>query len=143
MRSPRRAPGAGRHNKGHRRMKPVILTAAALAALAFAAPARADGDAAAGKSVFAKCAICHTTDPAKKGIGPTLFGVVGRKAGALEGFAFSDSMKSANRTWDEATLDTYLTDPRKEYLLTSSFGGAVGIGPDLAMRGKFDSGILS
>jgi cytochrome c len=47
-------------------------------------------------------------------VGPTLFGVVGRKAGALEGYAFSDAMKNANRTWDEATLDAYLADPRKD-----------------------------
>jgi cytochrome c len=93
-------------------MKSAILTAAALGALAFAAPARADGDAAAGKTVFAKCAICHTIDPAKKGIGPTLFGVVGRKSATVEGFAYSEAMKKADKTWDEATLDTYLTNPK-------------------------------
>ena len=93
-------------------MKPALLTAAALVALAGAVPARADGDPAAGKTVFAKCAICHTIDPAKKGIGPTLFGVVGRKSASIEGFSYSEAMKNANKTWDEATLDTYLTNPK-------------------------------
>jgi cytochrome c len=93
-------------------MKPAILTAAALLALAFAAPALADGDAAAGKTVFNKCAICHTVDPAKKGIGPTLFGVLGRKSASVEGFSYSEAMKKADKTWDEATLDTYLTNPK-------------------------------
>ena len=93
-------------------MKPALLTAAALVALAGAVPARADGDPAAGKTVFAKCAICHTIDPAKKGIGPTLFGVVGRKSATVEGFSYSEAMKNANKTWDPATLDVYLTSPK-------------------------------
>jgi len=93
-------------------MQPVLLTAAALLALAFATPARADGDAEAGKVVFKKCAICHQIDPAKKGIGPTLFGVVGRPSASFPGFAYSDAMKAANKTWDAATLDVYLTNPR-------------------------------
>lgn len=93
-------------------MRPFLLIAVAPLALAFAAPARADGDAAAGKIVFAKCAICHTTDPAKKGIGPTLFGVVGRKSATVPGYAYSEAMKSVNVTWDPATLDKYLTNPR-------------------------------
>jgi cytochrome c len=93
-------------------MKPGVLIAAALVALAFAAPARAGGDVEAGKVVFRKCAICHTIDPAKKGIGPTLFGVVGRHSATVEGFNYSDAMKNADKTWDPATLDTYLTNPK-------------------------------
>jgi cytochrome c len=93
-------------------MKPALLIAAALAALALAPPAQAAGDPAAGKAVFAKCAICHTIDPKRRGIGPTLFGVVGRKSATVPGYAYSDAMKAANKTWDEATLDKYLTNPR-------------------------------
>jgi cytochrome c len=111
-----RRPGARRErmveNKENRRMKPAIQAALALLVLASAAPARADGDPAAGKVVFAKCAICHTTDPAKKGIGPTLFGVVGRKSASVEGFSYSEAMKKADKTWDPATLDAYLTNPK-------------------------------
>ncbi|MGD0635615.1 MAG: cytochrome c family protein [Beijerinckiaceae bacterium] len=92
-------------------MKATIV-AAALAVVCFSSIARADGDAALGKSVFNKCAICHTIDPAKKGIGPTLFGVVGRHSASVAGFSYSEAMKAANKTWDAATLDVYLTDPK-------------------------------
>jgi cytochrome c len=67
-----------------------------------------------GESVFKKnCAICHTLEPGKNKIGPSLAGVVGRKAGSVPGFAYSDANKKSGDTWDEQTLDTYLTDPRK------------------------------
>jgi len=85
-------------------MKPVLLTVAALAALALAAPARADGDPVAGKTVFMRCAICHTIDP-------TMFGVVGRHSATVPGYMYSDAMKAANKTWDPATLNQYLTKP--------------------------------
>jgi cytochrome c len=93
-------------------MKLSIVTAAALAVVSISSAARAAGDAAAGKIVFNKCAVCHSTDPAKKGLGPTLFGVVGRHSASVEGFAYSPAMKAADKTWDEATLDVYLTDPK-------------------------------
>jgi cytochrome c len=77
------------------------------------APALAAGDAAAGKTIFnQKCAICHSPEKGVNKIGPSLFDVVGRKAGSLSDYTYSDAMKNANRTWDAATLDDYLTDPR-------------------------------
>ena len=86
-------------------------------ALAFAAAlssgaALAEGDAAKGEKVFKKCKICHTFDPSKKKNGPHLKGVVGRKAGAVEGYKYSKAMAAADITWDEATLDKYLTKPK-------------------------------
>jgi cytochrome c len=93
-------------------MKPVILTAAALVALAFAAPARADGDPAAGKTIFARCGICHSIVQGKNVIGPSLFGVVGRKSATAPGYSYSEAMKNADKTWDAATLDVYLTSPK-------------------------------
>lgn len=92
-------------------MKPVILTAAALLALALAAPAHAAGDPVAGKAVFAKCGICHKTEAGKNFIGPSLFGVVGRKSATAPGFSYSDAVKKLNVTWDDATLDKWLTNP--------------------------------
>ena len=86
-------------------------TAAAILLLGTAS-ARADGDAAAGKTVFAKCAICHSPKPGENKIGPSLFGVVGRPSHSVPGFAYSEPMKSHNVTWDAATLDHYLVDPR-------------------------------
>ena len=93
-------------------MKLNIVVAATVAVVGLSSTARADGDAAAGKTVFAKCAICHAIDPAKNGIGSTLIGVVGRPAASVQGFSYSEAMKAANKTWDEATLDVYLKDPK-------------------------------
>ena len=90
----------------------VSIVAIAMAAMSVSSMAYADGDPVLGKSVFNKCAVCHTIDPAKKGVGPTLFGVVGRQSATVEGYSSSTAMKAANKTWDAATLDVYLTDPK-------------------------------
>ena len=83
----------------------------ALAGLMAAPPARAQD---AGETVFKRnCAICHTTEPGKNKIGPSLAGVVGRKAGSIPDYSYSQANKSSGVTWDEATLDTYLTAPTK------------------------------
>lgn len=67
-----------------------------------------------GEAVFKKnCAVCHTLEAGKNKIGPSLAGVVGRKAGSIPGFAYSEANKNSGDTWDEQTLDAYLTDPRK------------------------------
>jgi cytochrome c len=77
--------------------------------------AEAAGDAAAGKLLFTqKCGLCHSVEQGKNKIGPSLYGVVGRKAGSLDGYTYSDAMKNANRTWNDATLDDYLTNPRQK-----------------------------
>ncbi len=89
---------------------PIII--AFLAAISQLPAANAAGDTAAGKGVFNKCAVCHTIDPAKKGLGPTLFGIVGRHSASVEGFSYSPAMKAADKVWDEATLDAYLTNPQ-------------------------------
>ena len=72
------------------------------------------GDPGKGKGVFAsECAMCHSN--ARNGptiLGPTLYGVVGRKAGAVAGFAYSSGMKAAGITWSDASLQTYLPSPR-------------------------------
>jgi cytochrome c len=69
-------------------------------------------DAAAGKAVFAQCAACHSID-GSNGVGPSLQGVVGRKAGTFPGFRYSRAMKSATITWDGPTLDAYVAEPQK------------------------------
>lgn len=81
-------------------------------ALFAAAPALAEGDAAAGEKVFNQCKACHTVQAGQNRVGPSLFGVVGRKAGTAEGFAYSPAMKGANLTWTPENLDKYLTDPK-------------------------------
>jgi cytochrome c len=68
----------------------------------------------AGRGVFqANCAICHTIQPNRSLIGPSLFGVVNRPAGQMPGFHYSEANKRSGLTWDPATLDRYLTAPRQ------------------------------
>jgi cytochrome c2 len=85
------------------------LAGAAWAGAALAQPA---GDPQAGEKVFAQCKACHTAEPGKNRIGPSLYGVVGRKAGTEPGFAYSPAMKDAGIVWTPETLDQYLTDPK-------------------------------
>jgi cytochrome c len=88
------------------------LTLAVGALLAIAGGPGMAADVEAGKTAFKKCALCHTTEAGKNKIGPSLFGIVGRKSATLENFNYSDAMKKFDHTWDEETLDTYLADPR-------------------------------
>ena len=96
-------------------MSNLLKIAAIAASVAFvgAVPALADGDAVAGKAVFNQCRACHQVGPeAKNGVGPVLNGIVGRKAGEVAGYNYSDANKGSGLTWDEATLKEYLTDPK-------------------------------
>lgn len=88
----------------------VVGLAAALAA--FGSPAMAEGDADAGKKVFNKCKACHTLEEGKNKVGPSLFGVIGRPAGSIEGFKYSSAMKESGLTWDEATIAEFLKKPK-------------------------------
>jgi cytochrome c len=92
---------------------PLVTTALVTAGLTMflALPANAQ-DAAAGKQAFAQCGACHSTD-GSNGVGPSLKGVFGQKAGDVPGFRFSRAMKAGNVTWDEKTLDAFLADPQK------------------------------
>lgn len=72
----------------------------------------AAGDAALGQKVFNKCKACHEAADVKNKVGPGLKGLFGRKAGSVEGYAYSDAMKNSGITWDEGTLKSYLADPK-------------------------------
>ena len=69
-------------------------------------------DAVLGKAAYAACAACHSVD-GSNGAGPSLQGVVGRKAGGFAGFRYSRAMKAADTTWDAVSLDAYVADPQK------------------------------
>jgi nitrite reductase (NO-forming) len=73
----------------------------------------AGGDAAAGRLVFRKCQVCHSIEPGKALLGPSLAGIIGRNAGAEANYNYSPAMKQANIVWDAKTLDAYLADPQK------------------------------
>ncbi|MFI4973293.1 MAG: c-type cytochrome [Caulobacterales bacterium] len=91
------------------------LAAALIAAGMFAAFPAAAGDPGHGKAVFgAQCAMCHSN--ARGGptiLGPTLFGVVGRPAGAVKGFAYSSALRSSGLTWGNDKLRAYVAAPAK------------------------------
>jgi cytochrome c len=89
-----------------------VIAPALIALSALATPASAEGDAGKGEKIFARCKACHTVEAGKNKVGPSLAGVVGRHAGAIADFKYSDAMHSAGVTWDEASLDKYLADPK-------------------------------
>jgi len=69
-------------------------------------------DAAKGKTVFQRCAICHRVEKdGGNGLGPNLFGIVGRKAGSVAGFSYSAAMKGSGITWSADKLDAYIQHP--------------------------------
>jgi len=96
-------------------MKPISLLtfAASIAFAAYAAPANAAGDAAAGEKVFAKCKACHQVgETAKNAVAPHLNGVDGRKAGSVEGYNYSEADKNSGITWDEASFKEFIKNPK-------------------------------
>jgi cytochrome c len=85
----------------------------------------ARGETTGGRSAFEKrCTGCHALDHEKAG--PRLGGVVGRKAGAVKAFPYSDAVKKSGVVWNEATLDRWLTNPE-------------GVIPDTDMAFRLDS----
>jgi cytochrome c len=91
-------------------MRLAILSAASILAALDSAQAQ---DAAAGEKAFLQCRACHQVgDAAKNAVGPVLNGLFGRKAGMVEGYTYSSANKNSGITWDEATFQEYIKDPR-------------------------------
>ncbi len=89
-----------------------LATLAAVLALP-SGPVRA-ADAEAGARVFrTQCGACHVAEAGKNRVGPSLFGIVGRTSGQVEGFRYSAANKDAKLTWTPEVLDKYLTNPRE------------------------------
>jgi cytochrome c len=91
----------------------MVTTFLADASIVGATPASADaafnGDAAHGKALYQGCQACHSIDD--NDLGPKHRGVVGRHAGTVEDYSYSTALKNSGLTWDEATLDRWLTNP--------------------------------
>jgi cytochrome c len=89
-------------------MPRLAIATAALVALCLPAPA-ADGDLEIAFNNH--CRECHSFLKDDNRLGPSLYGVVGRKAGTEPGYAYSESLKSADITWTPANLDKWIKDP--------------------------------
>src|SRR5260370_38877382 len=107
------ASARGHPAEGAQMSKKKVFVAAMLGMLVGAGSAHAAGDPEAGKEVFKKCALCHTTEPGKNKIGPSLAGVMDRERGTAPNFNYSDAMKSFKHKWTLEELDFYLTNRRK------------------------------
>ena len=57
------------------------------------------------------CRTCHTLREGDNRLGPNLYKIIGRKAGSLPNYSYSDAMKGADLVWDTATLDRYMSNP--------------------------------
>lgn len=87
---------------------PAVVLALAGALALMAAPAAA-ADAGRGEQLYARCAACHAL--ASDRVGPRHCGLLGRRAGSVPGFGYTDAMEHAKLIWDEKTLDRFLAKP--------------------------------
>jgi cytochrome c len=84
-----------------------------LVGVALAGGATAQDQGGPGFELFQQhCRTCHVMEEGDNRLGPSLHGVIGREAGAVEGFAYSPSMRGSGVVWDEAALDAFLADPK-------------------------------
>jgi cytochrome c len=91
----------------------LLTLATGVAFAALAGSALAAGDPAAGEKVFAKCKACHQVgEGAKNAVAPELNGIDGRKAGSVEGYNYSEPMKSSGITWNEASFKEFIKNPK-------------------------------
>jgi cytochrome c len=93
----------------------IVVAWLAVAGFVLVPQASQAGDAGRGADLFGRCAVCHTVEPGKHKLGPSLAGVVGRAAASAEGFRYSPAMTAhgeAGVVWASDTLDPFLADPR-------------------------------
>ncbi len=92
-----------------------LFISLALSLLLGTSPAsHAAGDPKRGAATFAQeCALCHSVQEGRNKLGPSLFGVVGRKAGSIADYIYSAPMKQSNFVWSPDKIDTYIADPQQ------------------------------
>lgn len=95
------------------KMRPIakLLTAVTAGMLIVTPHSDAAPSAAHGEELYQSCQDCHSLDT--NDVGPKHRGVFGRKAGSVPGYSYSAALKSSGITWNEDTLDKWLTDPQK------------------------------
>jgi cytochrome c len=87
---------------------------AVVLAVTDAAGATLSGDPTKGEAVFRQCQTCHVKQVGVNKVGPSLAGIVGRTAGSIPGFRYSEANKGSGITWTEQELYVYLEDPKKK-----------------------------
>jgi cytochrome c len=97
----------------------MTLTGASLASAQTTGASPAASPARGGVVFRSRCSACHAVTAGTKKIGPSLFGVVGRRAGSAPAFPYSPALKKSALIWSQATLDRYLTDPKATVPMTS------------------------
>ena len=96
---------------GRTRRRPLMACAGALSAVVYCgSPANAAGDAARGEVLYQGCQDCHSIE--KNDVGPMHKGVVGRTAGTVPGYNYSQALRNAKIVWTEENLDKWLTNPQ-------------------------------
>src|SRR5215470_18398651 len=91
-----------------------LCLAASLIAIVSTGPALAAEDVGAGHEIYqTQCSPCHSNQPGVNGIGPSLAGVAGRKAGSLPGFHYTPALQGSGLTWTAENFITFLADPSK------------------------------
>lgn len=91
----------------------LVLWLLALTALPIATQAQAEPNLESGAKAYLICYNCHSLEPGVHLTGPSLAGILGRKAGTVDGFGrYSDAMRSASFTWTDAKLDAWFKDPQ-------------------------------
>jgi len=96
-------------------MRRLIIFCLTIFSILTLAPASHAADIENGKIVFKRCAACHNADKPDNRIGPTLQGIIGRRAGTLQGYRYSPAMVNAGQNgliWNRETLITYLHNPQ-------------------------------
>ncbi len=94
-------------------MTHMIRLTCAIAICCAAGVAHAQGDATRGEKHFEDCASCHTLTNGQNGVGPSLYGVFGRKAASLDDYRYSPALKRSGIVWSPQTLDNFIADPQK------------------------------
>jgi cytochrome c len=116
-----------------------LLLACALAAPALGADANTNSDKAAFNN---NCRTCHSLKEGDNRLGPSLGGIIGAKAGTRPGYAnYSGAMKSSGITWDEQTLDRFITNP-EDVVPNNNMKPFIGV-PDPAVRKKIVAALKS
>jgi cytochrome c len=91
----------------------ILALSGLLAVVVMTGAAQSAGDPARGEKRFEDCASCHSVAAGENGVGPSLHGIINRKAASIEDFRYSPAMRNSGLTWTPETIDTFIADPQK------------------------------